>query len=111
LEGKVMTVLDKDTPVKPFETCSFLWGDRNYLLRRPVRCLSARQEGLWVFECPEYGLSAFSADRAAAFQQFNENFAFLYEGLIHEANHALTPDAKKLRDRLQADVQEAQSLA
>ena len=45
-----MTVLDTDTPVKPFETCSFLWDDRNYLLRRPVRCLSARQDGLWVFE-------------------------------------------------------------
>ncbi len=106
-----MTVLDVDTPVKPFETCSFLWGDRNYLLHRPVRCLSARQQGLWVFECPDYGLSAFSADRLEAFQQFNENFAFLYEGLVNEADHTLTPDASALRDRLRDDVQEAQSLA
>ena len=102
--------MDTGTPVKPFETCSFLWGDRNYLLRRPVRCLSARQEDLWVFECPEYGLSAFSADRAEALQQLHEGFAFLYDGLVNEPDDALTPDALRLRDKLRADVKETQNL-
>ncbi len=106
-----MTVLDTDTLAKPFETCPFLWGDRNYLLRSPVRCLSARQEDMWVFECPEYDLSAFSADRAEALQQLHEGFAFLYYGLVNEPDDALTPDALRLRDKLRADVMATQSLA
>lgn len=105
------SVLEPETEVRPFETCSFLWGDRNYLLRRPVQILSARQNGLWVFECPAYGLSAFSASREEALSQLQEEFAFLYDGLTEEPDEALTPDAVALRDRLRADVKQAQVLA
>ncbi len=105
------SVLDPETPRHPFETCSFLWGDRNYLLHHPVQVLSARQDGLWVFECPAYGLSAFAADRDEAFAHLREEFAFLYEGLTGEADNALTRDAIALRDRLCTDVQQAQVLA
>jgi len=34
-----VSVLEPETEVRPFETCSFLWGSRNYLLRRPVQIL------------------------------------------------------------------------
>ena len=105
------SVLEPETPTHPFETCSFLWGDRNYLLRSPVQVLSARQDGLWVFECPAYGLSAFAADRDEAFAHLREEFAFLYEGLVNEPDAALTRDARTLRDRLRADVKQAQTLA
>ncbi len=105
------SVLDPDTEVRPFETCSFLWGSHNYLLKHPVQILSARQDGLWIFECPVYGLSAFSASREEALSQLGEEFAFLYSGLMGEPDDALTPDAIALRDRLRSDVQQAQVLA
>ena len=105
------SVLESETEVRPFEACSFLWGSHNYLLRQPVQILSARQNGLWVFECPAYGLSAFSISREEALSQLQEEFAFLYDGLIDEPNEALTPDSVALRDRLRADVKQAQVLA
>ncbi len=105
------SVLEPETEVRPFETCSFLWGNHNYLLRQPVQILSARQNGLWVFECPTYGLSAFSASREEALSQLQEEFAFLYDGLKDESDEALAPDAIALRDRLRADVKQAQVLA
>jgi len=104
-------VLEANTPTYPFETCSFLWGERNYLLRQPVQIVSAFQDGLWVFECYAYGLSAFSSDRDEAFAHLREEFSFLYEGLVNEPDAALTRDAALLRDRLRADVQQAQALA
>lgn len=73
---------------------------------RSGRHLSGRQANLWVFECSEYGLSAFSADRAEALQQLHEGFAFLYDGLVSKPDSASTPDAITLR----ADVKETQSL-
>ncbi len=100
------SVLEPETEVRPFETCSFLWGSHNYLLGHPVQTLSARQNGLWVFECPAYGLSAFSASREEALSQLQEEFAFLYDGLTGEPDEALTPDAVALRDRLRADVKQ-----
>lgn len=106
-----ISVLEPNTEVRPFETCSFLWGDRNYLLREPVQILSARQDGLWVFECPAYGLSAFSMSREEALSQLQEEFAFLYDGLVSEPDSALTGDAVALRDRLLADVKQTQALA
>jgi hypothetical protein len=105
------SVLEAGTPVRPFETCSFLWGSYNYLLRRPVQILSAQQGGLWVFECPAYGLSAAAANREEAFEQLREEFACLYEGLVNEPDEALSLDAIELRDKLRADVEQAQPLA
>lgn len=107
----VISVLEPETEVRPFETCSFLWGSRNYLLRQPVQILSARQNGLWVFECPAYGLSSFSASREEALSQLQEEFAFLYEGLTDESDSALTSDAAALRDKRLEDVKQTQALA
>ena len=107
----VTSVLEPETVVRPFETCSFLWGNHNYLLKQPVQILSAYQNGLWVFECPAYGLSAFSANREEALSHLQEEFAFLYDGLVAEPDEALAPDAIALRDKLLADVKQAQVLA
>jgi hypothetical protein len=62
-------------------------------------------------ECPAYGLSTFAANRQEALQQLHEEFAFLYEGLTHEPDTALTRDALLLRDTLCADVQQVQTIA
>ncbi len=106
-----MSVIEGETQVKPFETCSFLSGHVNYVLHRPIQCLSARQDGLWVFECPQYGLVAFSADHREAKEQLEEEFGILYEGLIHQPDEALTQDAIRMRDKLRADVKTIQPLA
>ena len=98
------SVLNPDTEVRPFETCSFLWGSYNYLLKNPVQILSARQDGLWIFECPDYGLSAFSASREEAISHLGEEFAFVYNGLKNEPDDALTSDAAALRDKLHISI-------
>ena len=88
----------------PFTTRVFRWGHHRFVLRESVVCIPAYQGGLWIYECPRYRLHAFSRDRADALSQFNEEFAFLYQGLINESDESLTLDAVQLRDQLRADV-------
>ncbi|KAF5416902.1 MAG: hypothetical protein C5S48_01565 [Candidatus Methanogaster sp.] len=84
-------------------TSSFHFNDRRFILREPVICSPEYRNNLWVYECPRYGLHAFSEDRQEALRQLGEEFAFLYEGLIDEPDEKLTPDAIELRDLLKAD--------
>ena len=86
-----------------FRTSSFHFNDRRFILREPVICSPEYRNNLWVYECPRYGLHAFSEDRQEALRQLGEEFAFLYEGLINEPDENLTPDAIELRDLLKAD--------
>ena len=86
-----------------FRTSSFHFNDRRFILGKPVRCSLEYRNNLWVYECPRYGLHAFSEDRQEALRQLGEEFAFLYEGLINEPDENLTPDAIELRDLLKAD--------
>lgn len=97
-------VLDVSTiDLSPFRTSSFHFNDRRFILREPVICSPEYRNNLWVYECPRYGLHAFSEDRQDALRQLGEEFAFLYEGLINEPDENLTPDAIELRDLLRAD--------
>ncbi|RLG28406.1 hypothetical protein DRO03_09920 [Methanosarcinales archaeon] len=84
-------------------TSSFHFNDRRFIPREPVICSPEYRNNLWVYECPRYGLHAFSEDRQEALRQLGEEFAFLYEGLINEPDENLTPDAIELRDLLKAD--------
>ena len=79
------------------------FNNRRFILREPVICSLDYRNDLWVYECPRYGLHAFSEDRQEALRQLGEEFAFLYEGLINEPDENLTPDAIELRDLLKAD--------
>jgi len=97
-------VLDVSTiDLSPFRTPSFHFNDKRFILREPVICSPEYRNNLWVYECPRYGLHAFSEDRQEALRQLGEEFAFLYEGLINELDEELTPDAIELRDLLKAD--------
>ncbi len=97
-------VLDVSTmDLLPFRTSTFHFNDRRFILGAPVICSLEYRNNLWVYECPRYGLHAFSEDRQEALRQLGEEFAFLYAGLINEPDENLTPDAIELRDLLKAD--------
>ena len=87
-----------------YRTSSFQLNNRRFILREPVICSLEHRNNLCVYECPRYGLHAFSEDRQEALRQLGEEFAFLYDGLINESDEKLTPDAIEFRDLLKADV-------
>ena len=89
----------------PFSLGCFQWQNRRFLLKNPVTCVLDFQDGLWVYECPRYGLHTFSRSRHDALAQFNEEFACLYDGLYDEPDDALTLDAIHLRDVLRNDLE------
>lgn len=90
--------------LKPFNTSSFRFNNTSFILKKPATCSLKHQNGLWMYECPRYGLHTFSENKQEALQQLNEEFAFLYDGLVHEPDDNLTPDAIELRDLLKSDV-------
>lgn len=89
---------------KSFNTSSFSFNNTSFILKKSATCSLKHQNGLWMYECPRYGLHAFSENKPEALQQFNEEFAFLYDGLINEPDDNLTQDAIELRDLLKSDV-------
>ena len=83
---------------------SFNFNNKRFILKEPAICTLDCLNNLWVYKCPRYGLYTFSEDKQEALQQLNEEFAFLYDGLIHEPDENLTQDAIELRDIIKADV-------
>lgn len=90
--------------LKPFTTSSFSFNNTSFILKKPATCSLKYQNGMWIYECPRYGLHTFSENKQEALQQLDEEFAFLYDGLIHEPDDNLTQDAIELRDLLKSDV-------
>jgi len=90
--------------LKPFKISSFSFNNTSFILKKPATCSLKYQNGLWMYECLRYGLYTFSENKQEALQQLNEEFAFLYDGLIHEPDEKLTQDAIELRDLLKSDV-------
>ena len=90
--------------IKSFNTSLFSFNNTSFILKKPVTCSMKHQNGLWMYECPRYGLHTFSENKIEALKQFNEEFAFLYDGLIHEPDDNLTQDAIELRDLLKSGV-------
>ena len=54
-------------------------------------------ENIEIHETSRYGLHVFSQNQQEASQQLNEEFAFLYDDLIHEPNDNLTHNTIELR--------------
>ena len=90
--------------LKPFKTSSFSFSNTSFILKKSTTCSLKHQNDLWMYECPRYGLHTFSENQQEALQQLNEEFTFLYDGLIHEPDDNLTRDAIELRDLLKSDV-------
>lgn len=89
-----------------FKKKEFRWGDKEYILKTSVICISNYKNNLWIFECPKYSLHAFSKDYDEALSQLDEEFAFLCNGLLNEDDSRLTKDAIELRDILKKDIKE-----
>jgi hypothetical protein len=97
--------------LSPFGIGSFVWQERRFRLVAPATCFPAYRNELWVYECPKYGIVAFSSDRRQALLQLHEEFAFLYDGLVHERNDDLTDDAIDLRNMIEDDVVTVEDVA
>ena len=89
--------------LKPFKISSFIFNNTSFILKKSTTCSLKYQNDLWMYECPRYGLHTFSKNKQEALQQLNEEFAFLYDGLINEPDDNLTQDAIELRDLLNVE--------
>ncbi|MGD0094567.1 MAG: hypothetical protein ABSE73_32050 [Planctomycetota bacterium] len=104
-QNHVLTLKSEKNASKAFSLARFQWQNRRFLLKNPASCTLDFQDGLWVYECPRYGMHTFSTNRHEAFAKFNEEFAFLYDGLYNQPDDALTLDAIQLRDVLRNDLE------
>lgn len=94
----------KQITVGEFTINQFVAFEKEIHLKKPVACNSEYKSGLWVFECPRYKLHSFNIDRAEAFNQFNEDFVILCDGLLNESDENLTQDAIELKNTLLNDI-------
>lgn len=78
--------------------------NREFLLKKPVSCISEYKSGLWVFECPRYKLHSFNFDRITALEQFNEEFIIVCDGILNEPDSKLSEDAIELKNILLNDI-------
>lgn len=83
---------------------SFAWNGNRYYLREPVKYFLQQESSFWIYTCPSFGLRAFERNRQEAFEQFHEEFAFLYDGLIDEPDANLTEDALEMKRKLSRNV-------
>lgn len=88
----------------------FKWGDKKYILKKPVKGTLKLEDGLWVYEVPRYGLHTYSYNRMEAFYALQEDFAFQCDDLLHEEDDNLTPAAIRLRDTLKNDILRTQKV-
>ena len=89
-----------------FKKQSFQWGDKKYHLREAV-CFDVKYEKpLWVYDCPRYKIHTFSYNQHDALNQLDEDFDFLYNGLVEEDDENLTRDAIELKRILEKDILE-----
>jgi len=91
-------------PQNMFVKDSFVWENKKYNLKNQVVCNIEYQDDLWIIECKRYGLHAFSNNKDEALSQFEEEFAFLCDGLLKEDDNNLTNDAKELKYILKNDL-------
>ncbi len=87
-----------------FSVLVFQARGRRYVLKEPTKCYRNSEEGYFVLECPEYNISGYSKDSEAAFADLNADFACRFDGLVNEANSALSQDAIEERNFLQGAV-------
>lgn len=87
-----------------FKISSFSFNNTSFILKKPATYSLKYQKDLWMYECQRYGLHTFSENKPEGLQQLDEEFAFLYDSLVHEPDDNLTQDAIELRDLLKSDV-------
>ncbi len=82
----------------------FKWKNKKYILKESVLCTVDYRGNLWIYEVPGYGMHSYSSDRHQAFMDLNQEFDFLYNGLVDEKDESLTLDAIELRDKIRNNV-------
>jgi len=102
---EVESVYDVDIiNLPPLRLNKFTFENKRYRLKKEVIGKIEYKNDLWIYRVPRYGLHSYSRDRKEAFMQLNEEFAFLYDGLLNEPDENLTLDAIELRELLKKDI-------
>lgn len=84
----------------------FDFDNRSFVLKKPVEAIFKYEDGLWVYEIPEYGIHTYSYDRKEAFASIGEDFAFQYDDIALEEDENLSEDAIKLKQRIKENLKE-----
>jgi len=73
---------------------------RVFLLQRELVAYLKREGPVWGCEVDELHLMGYGYSIEQAIRGLMEDFAASYDGLAHEPDHALTEDARQLRDAI-----------
>ncbi len=78
----------------------FRWQKRLFTLRQPVVYRVYCHKGVWAYECESLGLLSYDKSRSRARENFNEEFASLWDCIACEEDAKLAADAIELKIRL-----------
>jgi hypothetical protein len=88
----------------------FVYRDKEYLLKEPVKCKVSYEDGYWSYENEDYTLSVCEKNRNEALLALNEQFAYLCDIYLDKNNNELTVNARKLRDLLKENLKEIRKI-
>ena len=78
----------------------FKWDRRVFTLRRPIEYEVSYEEGVWIYESRDLGLVSYDRTKAKAEENFNEDFAALWDRIALADDSKLTRRAVELKRRL-----------
>ena len=76
------------------------WANRSFRLRRQLSCHFGRDEEFVTLSCPDLGFTSYGKTSDEAKQEFQEEFAFVWDEYSGSSDSRLTPRARQLKHRL-----------
>lgn len=89
----------------------FKWQGRVFTLCQPVEYRVYCENGVWTYECKSLGILSYDRSRARARENFNEEFAAVWDSIVCEDDSKLAPDAIELKARLKEMVADVKNSA
>ncbi len=74
--------------------------NKQFLLKKPVEYRSFLKDKIWIYECPEYGLTAQADSNNEAFIQLGEQFA----NLLQEDIRNLNDEEQEIRKKIDNNI-------
>lgn len=83
---------------------TFFWDETRYVLKNPIPYTVEEEKGYFTFECSDLNMLSCAKDRETALEQFNEEFASIYDMFTNEPDANLTQDTINLKNKLREMV-------
>jgi len=87
-----------------YRPAQIAWGVRAFSLEHEIACAVTFEDDLWVVEYEPLGIRAYAETRGQAIQEFDEEFAAVWDAYASVPDDQLTDDAIDLKQRLMSLV-------